>query len=447
MKRVYVDATDRLERADRGAYAPGEWARLAGVAARMRDTWPREELLSRTALPCTRPVGEAEERAVRAVVGRCGDRAILAWPERIGPWGVAELLLREWLVRDQGRILVLAAPGRVEAWRRALAEVGSRVQLVVQGAPLPEETFTGWLVDRCDRGLDVLPAPKGVRRVVLLAPRPWPVSSSLSAMADWLGKRDVPLARLEEELLVTEADADPSPPPVEARLTIVRPSAAEETLLAEVAITTDWLVETGRLGGGETAEAWVRLLATAEAWPSAMHHLAAPLLDTEHEPLAKARLLSLLRAGLEVREVGLSAEPALHALVATSHRRVLLAVATPEVGEAVADRMPAGVDLAVDGMVRPPGDHDLWLHAAPVLHPIDMAVRHGVGVRHHHLVLAGGRLHRWLAALEVRGLLDASGAAWAEWIARLPVPIGPVDVWHHPEQVASRLAAIRETLG
>ncbi|MEB3204079.1 MAG: hypothetical protein VKP57_05215 [Candidatus Sericytochromatia bacterium] len=447
MKRVYVDATERLERADRGAYAPGDWARLAGVAARMREGWPREELLSPAALPPTRRVQPAEERAVRAIVGRCGDRAVLAWPEALAPWGVGELLLREWLVRDPGRILVLAAPGRLEAWRRVLEGAGPRVHCIAQGEPLPDEAFTGWLVDRCDRGLAELPRPDGVRRVVLLAPRPWPEEVGLAALSDWLGKRDVPLVSLEQAMVVEETAPAVTPAAIEGRLVAVRPSIAEGALLAEVAALSDWLVETGRLDAVEIAGPWVRLLATAEAWPGAIPQVAAHLLDREREPLAKARLLSLLRAGLEAWEVGPSLEGTLQALVATSHLRVRLAVATSVMGEALAARMPAGVDVVVDGEVGPDAVHDLWLHAEPVMHPLDMASRNATGSRHHHLVLAGGRLHRWLAALDVRGLLDASGPMWAEWVARLPVAMGPVDIWRNPEQAASRLASIRDQLG
>ncbi|MEB3297928.1 MAG: hypothetical protein VKO21_00390 [Candidatus Sericytochromatia bacterium] len=449
MKRVYVDATDRLERAESGNFAPGDWARLARLASRFRETTVQDELLSLTAWPSLSEPTEAVIRAVRDLVGRCQGRGVLTWSESAEPLQVAGLLIREWLVREPGRILVWAAPGRLVRWQRLVSGLGDRVVVLPHGATPPEELSedpcTAWLVDRPP--LDLLPpsARSSVRRLVLLSPRPWGAGQSLGWHAAWLDKQDVPLVRLEEELLVEgPAGSESETVAPDVRVVAVRPGEAEKALISELEGLTTWLHDTGRLDTGALASAWADLLTTAEVWPGALPLVAEPLLSLETEPLARARLLALLRVALEAWEAGPSIVPALQALVATSHRRVRLHVACRPAADGLRLRLPAGVDLIVDGDSFEAEGHDLWLHAEPVRHPVDMVDRHKGGQRHHHLVLEGGRSHRWLAALEVRGLLRASAGSWAEWTAGLSHIPDPVAIWRDPEGEASRLAVVRD---
>jgi hypothetical protein len=353
MKRVYVDPTEFLERAARAEYASAEWHDLALLAHRLRREGPTGELVCLSALPPPVPPAAHQLSAAIAIVEKFGGRALLADDEALDPIGTAALVVREWLARGRGRVLVLAPEARVAPWADALAglteDPGSDIVLAthVSGLDLVARGWDALVVDAAhrfagdDKALAILAgAPP---RLLLVSSTPVRYAGSdASAVLALLGG-PVPLSACVVRRTV--------PACVNYRLAeVVRlEGSAPERHLAQEARDSAVLAIAA---GGPPAGAWSILLRAAEALPAALPRAAATVLDTERADLGRARVLSLLRTAQSAASRTPSKLEALIPLIGASSGRTLVAIESSEAAAWIR------TVLAHRGMaVAPPGSH------------------------------------------------------------------------------------------
>lgn len=360
MKRIYVDPSAYLARAARAEFASPEWHDLALLAHRLRRDGPTGELVCLSALPPPVPPAAHQLSAAVAIVETMGGRALLADEEGLDPVGTAALVVREWVVRGRGRILVAAPRSRHAPWRDALGEwhgrAGADVVLTDHSAGL-DLVGQGWdclVVDGAHRlaGDDraMLALAAAPPRVLLVTSTPvrapggdlYPVLALLGVRGEFEPRRHV---------------VRRSPPPcINSRLSeIVRleGSAAERALAKEARESAMLAIASG----GEVATAWRRILQAAESLPAALPRPAAAVLDAAPEALARARVLSLLRTAQLAAVRTPSKIEALVPLIGASTGRALVAVGSAEAAAWVrgilAERglavAPAGTHVVVPG--------------------------------------------------------------------------------------------------
>lgn len=360
MKRIYVDPSAYLARAARADFASPEWHDLALLAHRLRRDGPTGELVCLSALPPPVPPAAHQLSGAIAIVETMGGRALLADDEGLDPVGTAALVVREWIVRGRGRILVTAPRSRHAPWREALGQLPGKAgtDVVLTDHPSGLELVSrGWdalVVDGAHRlvgddraAVSLAAAPP---RLLLVTSTPVRVpGGDLGPLLEILGVR----GEFEPRRHVVRRSL---PPCINSRLAeIVRleGSPAERALAQEVRESATLAVA----AGGELAGVWCTLLRAAESLPAALPRPAATVLDFDREALGRAHVLSLLRTAQLAAARTPSKIEALVPLIGASSGRALVAVGSAEAAAWVRGTLtgrglavaPAGTHLVVPG--------------------------------------------------------------------------------------------------
>lgn len=350
MKRVYVDPTDHLDRASLGDFAGPDWHDLALTALRLRREGPKGELVALGALPPARPPAEHQIAGAVAIVERAANCALLADDEALDPVGTAALVVREWAVRYDARTLILVPASRISPWRRALSNWSGKLAPVLalhqDAERMRDRTWDNVVVDGAHALIEDGRIMVSGRRRLLVTSTPVrtgmqdliPVLGALGATPDPAGLRRHAIRRR----------APLVPRTVLAEIVRLEASEGERRLLHEACDLAVSVIPQG----GPSAGAWRRLLQAALCLPQAPLVQAGQILGADPDPLARARILSLLKTAQACSTRSPGKLEALVSLVSGARGASLVCVATPEIARWINAALAArGLDVGPQGQV------------------------------------------------------------------------------------------------